>query len=162
VAIFGGSYGGYAALIGATFTPTMFACIVDLFGWGDLVVALKNLPAYWGPRLAQWYERVGNPHTEPEFLWSRSPLSRIDDLCRPLLIAQGGNDVRVPQEASEQIVAELNKRNLDHVYLVFPDEGHEFVHLHNVVAFYSEAEQFLARHLGTTPNSGHSRPATPS
>ena len=149
VAILGGSYGGYAALVGATFTPEVFCCIVDLFGWSDLVTALKIVPPYWKPRLAQWYRRVGNPETEAEFLWSRSPLSRVDQIRSPMLIAQGANDVRVPKIASDQIAEALEKRGIQYEYIVFPDEGHGFVKPENRFKFYRAAERFLAKHLGS-------------
>lgn len=149
VAIFGGSYGGYAALVGATFTPEVFCCIVDVFGWSDLVTALKIVPPYWKPRLAQWYRRVGNPETEADFLWSRSPLSRVDQIRSPMLIAQGANDVRVPQIASDQIVEALEKRGIEYEYVLFPDEGHGFANPENRFTFYRAVENFLARHLGS-------------
>jgi len=148
VAIFGGSYGGYAALVGATFTPDVFRCIVDLFGWSDLVTAMKALPPYWKPREAQWFRRVGDPYREPEFLWSRSPLSRIDQLSRPILIAHGANDVRVLKSASDEIVDQLEKRRIPHEYIVFEDEGHGFVNPENQLHFYRAVERFLAAHLG--------------
>jgi len=148
VAVFGGSYGGYAALVGATFTPEVFCCVVDVMGWSDLVTALKIVPPYWKPRLAQWYRRVGNPETEAEFLWARSPLSRVDQIRSPMLIAQGANDVRVPQIASDQIVEALEKQGIEYEYILFPDEGHGFAKPENRFKFYRAAERFLAKHLG--------------
>jgi dipeptidyl aminopeptidase/acylaminoacyl peptidase len=148
VAIFGGSYGGYAALVGATFTPDVFRCIIDLLGWSDLVTALKTLPPYWKLREAQWFRRVGDPYQEPEFLWSRSPLSRIDQITRPILIAHGTNDVRVPKSASDQLVATLEQRGIPHEYMVFEDEGHGFRNPENRLRFHRAVEGFLAEHLG--------------
>lgn len=148
VSIFGGSYGGYAALVGATFTPEVFCCTIDVFGWSDLVTALKTLPSYWKPREAQWFRRVGDPHLEPDFLWSRSPLSKIDRLSRPILIAHGTNDVRVQKSASDQIVAALREREIPYEYMVFDDEGHGFRHPENQLRFFRTVERFLATHLG--------------
>ena len=76
VAIYGGSYGGYAALVGAAFTPDVFCCAVDIVGPSNLKTLLETIPPYWAPMIAQLYRRVGNPETDAEFLWSRSPLSR--------------------------------------------------------------------------------------
>ncbi|MFZ0081903.1 MAG: prolyl oligopeptidase family serine peptidase, partial [Trebonia sp.] len=76
VAIYGGSYGGYAALVGAAFTPGVFRCAVDIVGPSNLKTLLETVPPYWAPMIAQLYRRVGNPETDAEFLWSRSPLSR--------------------------------------------------------------------------------------
>jgi dipeptidyl aminopeptidase/acylaminoacyl peptidase len=148
VAIYGGSYGGYAALVGAAFTPDVFCCAVDIVGPSNLKTLLETIPPYWAPVIAQLYKRVGNPETDADFLWSRSPLSRVRDIRIPLLIAQGANDPRVKQAESEQIVAALEEAGIDHEYMLFPDEGHGFAKPENRLKFYAVAERFLARHLG--------------
>jgi dipeptidyl aminopeptidase/acylaminoacyl peptidase len=148
VAIYGGSYGGYAALVGAAFTPDVFRCAVDIVGPSNLQTLLETIPPYWAPAKAQLYKRVGNPETDKEFLWSRSPLSRTRDIRIPLLIAQGANDPRVKQAESEQIVAALAEAGIDHEYMLFPDEGHGFAKPENRLKFYAAAERFLARYLG--------------
>ena len=148
VAIYGGSYGGYAALVGAAFTPDVFCCAVDIVGPSNLKTLLETIPPYWAPMIAQLYRRVGNPETDQEFLWSRSPLSRAHDIRIPLLIAQGANDPRVKQAESEQIVAALTEAGIDHEYMLFPDEGHGFAKPENRIKFYTVAEKFLARYLG--------------
>ena len=148
VAIYGGSYGGYAALVGAAFTPDVFCCAVDIVGPSNLKTLLETIPPYWAPMIAQLYRRVGNPETDAEFLWSRSPLSRAHDIRIPLLIAQGANDPRVKQAESEQIVAALTEAGIDHEYLLFPDEGHGFAKPENRIKFYTAAERFLAKYLG--------------
>ena len=147
VAIYGGSYGGYAALVGAAFTPDVFCCAVDIVGPSNLKTLLETIPPYWAPMIAQLYRRVGNPETDAEFLWSRSPLSRARDIRIPLLIAQGANDPRVKQAESEQIVAALADAGIEHEYLLFPDEGHGFAKPENRITFYTAAERFLARYL---------------
>ena len=91
---------------------------------------------------------MGDPATDADFLWSRSPLSRAEDIAVPLLIAQGANDPRVKQAESEQIVAALEKAGIEHEYLLFPDEGHGFAKPENRLRFYAAAEKFLARQLG--------------
>jgi dipeptidyl aminopeptidase/acylaminoacyl peptidase len=148
VAIYGGSYGGYAALVGAAFTPDVFCCAVDIVGPSNLKTLLETIPPYWAPMIAQLYRRVGNPETDEAFLWSRSPLSRAHDIRIPLLIAQGANDPRVKQAESEQIVAALTEAGIDHEYLLFPDEGHGFAKPENRIKFYTAAERFLAKYLG--------------
>jgi dipeptidyl aminopeptidase/acylaminoacyl peptidase len=148
VAIFGGSYGGYAALAGAAFTPDLFACAVDIVGPSNLKTLIETIPPYWAPIIAQFHTRVGDPAVDADFLWSRSPLSRARDIHIPLLIAQGANDPRVKQAESEQIVAALQEAGIDYEYLLFPDEGHGFAKPENRLAFYAAAERFLARHLG--------------
>lgn len=148
VAIYGGSYGGYAALVGATFTPDLFACAVAVVGPSNLITFIRSIPPYWSTFLAMLQKRVGNPDTEEEFLKSRSPLSKVDQIKIPMLIAQGANDPRVKQAESEQIVAAMKQKNIDHEYLLFPDEGHGFAKPENRIRFYAAAEKFLARHLG--------------
>lgn len=148
VAIHGGSYGGYAALVGATFTPEVFRCAVDIVGPSNLSTLIRSIPPYWAPMVAQFHTRVGNPETEKDFLWSRSPLSRVDDIRIPLLIAQGANDPRVKVAEAEQIVAALEEKGIPHTYLLFPDEGHGFAKPENRLKFYAAEEAFLAEHLG--------------
>ncbi|MFB0516038.1 MAG: alpha/beta hydrolase family protein, partial [Candidatus Neomarinimicrobiota bacterium] len=148
VAIYGGSYGGYAALVGATFTPDLFCCAVDIVGPSNLVTLIKSIPPYWSTYLAMFHQRVGNPDTEKEFLESRSPLFKVDQIKVPMLIAQGANDPRVKQAESEQIVAALEEKGIEYEYLLFPDEGHGFARPENRLKFYAAAERFLAKHLG--------------
>ena len=148
VAIYGGSYGGYAALVGAAFTPELFRCAVDIVGPSNLKTLIETIPPYWAPMIAQFHNRVGDPAKDTDFLWSRSPLSRVRDIRIPLLIAQGANDPRVKQAESEQIVAALTDAGIDHEYLLFPDEGHGFAKPENRLRFYAAAERFLARYLG--------------
>ena len=148
VAILGGSYGGYAALVGAAFTPDVFRCAIAAAAPSNLKTLLENLPPYWEPIAALFHQRVGDPETEQEFLWSRSPLSRVEDIQIPILVAQGANDPRVPQAESEQIVAAMRAKGLDYEYLLFPDEGHGLAKPENRLRFAATAERFLAKYLG--------------
>lgn len=150
VAISGGSYGGYATLVGLTFTPDVFACGVDLVGPSNLVTFLQTVPAYWKPLLDIFYRRIGDPTTEEgrAFLLSRSPISKLDQLRRPLLIGQGANDPRVNRAESDQVVAALRQRNVPVTYLLYPDEGHGFARQENNLSFFAAAEAFLAQYLG--------------
>ncbi len=148
VAIYGGSYGGYAALVGATFTPDVFCCAVDIVGPSNLLTFINSIPPYWESYKALLYKRIGNPITEKEFLESRSPLFKADQIVIPMLIAQGANDPRVDQAESEQIVAALKDKGVDYEYMLFPDEGHGFAKPENRLKFYAAAEEFLAKHLG--------------
>jgi dipeptidyl aminopeptidase/acylaminoacyl peptidase len=148
VAIFGRSYGGFAALAGAAFTPDVFRCAVDVVGPSSLLTLFATMPPYWTAMADQLYRRIGDPRTEEDFLWSRSPLSRVADIRIPVFIAQGANDARVKQTESAQIVEALTAAGIEHEYLLFPDEGHCFDKPRNRLTFYSRAEHFLARHLG--------------
>lgn len=150
VAIAGGSYGGYATLVGLTFTPDVFACGVDIVGPSNIQTLIESIPEYWKPMVAQFHNRVGNPTTEEgqAFLWSRSPLSRVDRITRPLLIGQGANDPRVKQAESDQIVGAMQEHGIPVTYVLFPDEGHGFARPENSMAFWGIMEAFLASHLG--------------
>ncbi|HKW95653.1 MAG TPA: S9 family peptidase, partial [Methylomirabilota bacterium] len=150
VAIYGGSYGGYAALVGLTFTPEKFACAVDLFGISNLNTLMDTVPPYWKPIQSVWKTRMGDYTTEAgrRFLDERSPLQRVERIVRPLLIGQGANDVRVKPSESEQIVAAMRARAIPVTYVYYPDEGHGFRRPENRRSFNAVAEAFLAAHLG--------------
>ncbi len=150
IAIYGASYGGYSALVGATFTPKRFACAIDLFGISNLVTFAQDIPPYWKTWEPVLKTRMGDVSTEEgrKFLESRSPLSRVDRIVRPLLIGQGGNDVRVTAAESEQIVAAMQKRNIPVTYLFYKDEGHGFRRAANRRSWSAVVEAFLAQHLG--------------
>jgi len=150
VGIMGGSYGGYATLVGLTFTPETFACGVDIVGPSDLVTLLSTIPAYWTPMIELFANRVGDLRTEDgkKLLEERSPLHLADRICRPLLIGQGANDPRVKQAESDQIVSAMQGRDVPVTYVLFPDEGHGFARPENRMSFNAVAEAFLARYLG--------------
>ncbi|MDX3852288.1 S9 family peptidase [Streptomyces sp. AK02-01A] len=148
VAVYGGSYGGYAALVGAAFTPDDYRCAVAVAAPSSLITFIESVPVTWGPMAAMLRRRVGSPETERDFLWSRSPLSAADRIRIPLLIGQGARDPRVRSEESERLVAALRRNGVPHEYLLFPDEGHGFVRPRNRLAFYAAVERFLAQHLG--------------
>jgi len=150
ICISGGSYGGYATLVGLTFTPELFACGVDIVGPSNLVTLLESIPPYWEPQVELFAARVGDHRTPEgrEFLLSRSPLTYVDRIQRPLLIAQGANDPRVKQSESEQIVAAMQAHGIPVTYVLYPDEGHGFVRPENRISFYAVQEAFLHQHLG--------------
>jgi dipeptidyl aminopeptidase/acylaminoacyl peptidase len=150
VAIMGGSYGGYATLVGLTYTPETFACGVDIVGPSSLLTLMQNPPEYWASFMPVMKRRVGDFETEEgrKFLESRSPLFKVEAIRRPLLIGQGANDPRVKQAEADQIVAAMNAKKIPVTYVLFPDEGHGFVRPPNRFAFYAITEAFLAEHLG--------------
>ncbi len=150
VAIFGGSYGGYATLVGLTFTPDTFKCGVDLVGPSNLNTLLSTIPPYWASFFEQFAKRVGDPRTAEgkKMLDERSPLSHVDKITKPLLIGQGANDPRVKQPESDQIVKAMQEKNIPVTYALFPDEGHGFARPENNKAFNAVTEGFLAECLG--------------
>ncbi|MDH7454335.1 S9 family peptidase [Luteimonas composti] len=150
VAIMGGSYGGYATLVGLTFTPDTFACGVDIVGPANLNTLLSTVPPYWASFYKQLVRRMGDPETEEGKAWltERSPLTRVDAIKKPLLIGQGANDPRVKQDESDQIVNAMTAKDIPVTYVLFPDEGHGFARPENNKAFNAVAEGFLAQCLG--------------
>jgi dipeptidyl aminopeptidase/acylaminoacyl peptidase len=149
VAIMGGSYGGYATLAGLTFTPTAFACGVDIVGPSNLFTLLQTIPPYWEAGKQQFYKRMGDPTTDEgkALLKERSPLNYAGNIQRPLLIGQGANDPRVNVAESDQIVAAMAAKKIPVTYVVFPDEGHGFARPNNNIAFNAVTENFLAKCL---------------
>jgi len=148
VAIMGGSYGGYAALAGAAFTPDVFRCAIDLCGPANLLTLLASIPPYWRPIARMFHTRMGDPEIEQDMLAERSPLSAADQIKIPVLVAQGANDVRVKQAEAEQIVAAMRRNGVPHEYLLFEDEGHGLARPENRERYYAAAERFLAEQLG--------------
>jgi dipeptidyl aminopeptidase/acylaminoacyl peptidase len=148
VGILGASYGGYAALAGAAFTPGLFRCAVDVFGPSNLLTFIRSIPPYWFTEIANIYYRLGDPGKDEEMLRSRSPLFSANNIQIPVFVAQGSNDARVRREESEQIVNALKQKGIEYQYLLFENEGHGFAIPENRLKFYAQAERFLARHLG--------------
>ncbi|HBA59222.1 MAG TPA: S9 family peptidase [Elusimicrobia bacterium] len=147
VAIYGGSYGGYAALAGAAFTPDLYACAVDYVGVSNLLTFMNNVPPYWLPIMDQVREMIGNPETEKAALEAVSPALHAEKIKAPLLVAQGAMDPRVKKSESDQIVENLRRRGVAVEYLVKDNEGHGFRNVENRFEFYEAMEKFLAKHL---------------
>lgn len=149
VAIYGGSYGGYATLAGITLTPEVYACAVDYVGVSNLFTFMNTIPPYWEPFRAMLYEMVGNPDdpTDKARMEATSPVFHVDKIQAPLLIAQGAKDPRVAQAESDQVVAALRERGIEVQYLLKENEGHGFRNEENRFEFYEAMEAFLATHL---------------
>jgi acylaminoacyl-peptidase len=150
IAICGASYGGFAAFVGATFTPDVFCCSVPVVGITNLETMLASPPPYWAAFYEQECHRIGDPRT-PEglaLLKARSPLHRAGNITKPVLIGHGANDVRCKVAESDQIVAAMTAKGIPVTYVVYPDEGHGFARPENNIAFNAITEAFLARHLG--------------
>ena len=161
IAIAGGSYGGYATLVGLTFTPEIFAAGVDIVGPSNLITLLDSIPPYWFAGKPIWDYRLGDTKKDAEFLKSRSPLFFADKIQKPLLIGHGANDPRVKQAESDQIVKTMQKLDKPVEYWIYPDEGHGFARPENRNHFFAQMEKFLATHIGGRAEpegqiSGHS------
>lgn len=147
VAIYGGSYGGYATLAGLTFTPDLYTCGIDYVGVSNLFTFLNTIPPYWKPMLDMMHEMVGDPKADSTMLTKVSPVFHVDQIKAPLFIAQGANDPRVNKDESDQMVEALKKRNVDVQYLVKDNEGHGFHNEENRFEFYKAMEKFLEEHM---------------
>lgn len=149
IAIYGGSYGGYATLAGITFTPDLYACAVDYVGVSNLFTFMGTIPPYWKPFLETLKEMVGDPENpaDKERLEATSPVFHVDKIKAPLLIAQGAKDPRVVQAESDQMVEALRKRGIDVEYILKENEGHGFHNEENRFEFYTAMERFLAKYL---------------
>ena len=150
IAIYGHSYGGYATLMGLTFSPEVFAAGIDVVGVADLVTALETFPGYWKVYMARWHAYIGdqdNPADRKEMA-KYSPIHYVDQITRPLLVVQGANDVRVVRAHSDRIVEAAQKNGVDVQYIVFNDEGHAIRKWKNRMALARAGERFLAKHLG--------------
>jgi dipeptidyl aminopeptidase/acylaminoacyl peptidase len=144
IAILGGSYGGYETLVAMTMTPDVFACGIDIVGPSNLEIFM---PHWDEDRMGKV---IGDPRTEEgrEFLRSRSPVNFAQNTKNPVLIGQGANDSRVPQEQSDIVVEKMQQAGAEVTYIVYPDEGHGFLRPANSMAFYAISEVFLGQCLG--------------
>ncbi len=147
IAIYGGSYGGYATLAGITFTPEVYSCAIDYVGVSNLYTLFETLPPYWEQGRKMMEEMIGDPKSDKALLDAASPIFHIDNIRCPLFVAQGANDPRVKQEHSDQIVNSLKEKNIAVEYMVKDNEGHGFHNEENRFDFYRAMEAFLKKHL---------------
>ena len=147
IAIYGGSYGGYATLAGVTFTPNLYAAAVDYVGVANMFTFMKTIPPYWKPFLDMFHEMVGDPEKDKAMMEAVSPVMHAEKIKTPLFIVQGAHDPRVNKAESDQMVAALKKRGVDVEYMVKDNEGHGFHNEENRFDFYGAMEKFLAKYL---------------
>ncbi|MFF2082777.1 S9 family peptidase [Nocardia sp. NPDC058176] len=163
VAIYGSSYGGYAAMVGAAFTPDRFAAAVSYTGMSDLTDLVRSVVPVARRAIENNYLRyIGDPDDpgqEADML-ARSPISRVEDITAPMLLIHGANDVRVARRHSDRMVEALRARGIEVEYLLNEHEGHWFINSDSRIELYRTLEHFLARHLGGRSQTG--RPAVAS
>jgi dipeptidyl aminopeptidase/acylaminoacyl peptidase len=150
IAIYGGSYGGYAAFVAATFTPDVFCCAIPVVGITNLQTLIETIPPYWAAFSEAMYQSYGDPRTDEgrAFMASRSPIHKVDRITKPMLIFHGANDVRCKIAESDTIVAAMQAKGTPVIYVVYPDEGHGFAKPANRLASLAMLEAFLGQHLG--------------
>jgi|TARA_B110000285_G_C15115807_1_gene613976 dipeptidyl aminopeptidase/acylaminoacyl peptidase len=147
IAIYGGSYGGYATLMGLVKEPQMYAAGVDYVGVSNMFTFMKTIPPYWEPMLEMMYEMVGDIEIDSAMLREVSPVFHVDKIKAPLFIAQGVNDPRVNVDESDQMVKAMKEKGIEVEYLVKEDEGHGFRNEENRFDFYRAMEKFLSIQL---------------
>jgi dipeptidyl aminopeptidase/acylaminoacyl peptidase len=144
LAVYGGSYGGFATLMCVTRIADLWRCAVDVFGVANLITMIENAQPNWRRFLARW---IGDVERDREKLIERSPITHIENVRCPMLILQGENDPRVPQEESDQVVERLRALGRRVEYVVYPGEGHGFTKRANAEDAYSRIVKFLTREL---------------
>lgn len=150
VAIYGCSYGGYAALVGASFTPEHFAAAISYSGVSDLRVLVDGAVSFVRPSLINTYRAyMGDPDIETQNLdmLARSPVSRLDCISKPLLVVHGASDVRVAKAQADLVVETVRANGVEVDYLLNEHEGHWFINGDSNIELYRRIERFLARHL---------------
>ncbi|MBC8754942.1 S9 family peptidase [Kordia sp. YSTF-M3] len=150
IAIYGGSYGGYATLAGITNTPDLYAAAVDYVGVSNLFTFMETIPPYWEPYKKMLYEMVGDPNTKDSIMMkANSPVFHVDKIKASLFIAQGANDPRVVQAESDQMVAALKENGITVEYMLKENEGHGFRNQENRFDFYNSMIEFLNKNMTT-------------
>lgn len=145
LAVFGGSFGGFATLSAATRLPDYWAAAVDIVGPSNLVTFAKAVPPHWKRIMEMW---VGNPETEVDFLMERSPITYVHQLRAPLLVIQGANDPRVVKAESDQMVEKIQANGGDVRYYVDEVEGHGATRKENTLRWFTMMGDFLVEKLG--------------
>lgn len=158
--ILGGSYGGFAALVGMTRDAAHYRCGIDYAGPFDLETLIRAFPPSWQPFLPRsWHRFVGNPADRAALARMRrvSPLSQLRKARGPLLVVHGVNDPRVRTDQALRVVAAWRARQLPVTLLLAGNEGHSFNEESTSLAVNRAVELFLGAHLG-----GRTQPAVPA
>ncbi|WP_242516113.1 S9 family peptidase [Sorangium cellulosum] len=145
VGIFGGSYGGYSALVGMTMFAGAYDAGAAVVGMSNLVTFLKNTAPY---RRILRISEYGDPEKDHDALMKLSPITYLDRVKSPLLIVQGVTDPRVPAGESVQIQQALEAKKIPSELILFADEGHGAQKRDNQVLQYGHIVRFFRTHLG--------------
>lgn len=153
VVVFGGSYGGYMALVAEAFTPDEFAANVDFFGVSDLKTLVESFPPYWASAASFIHQKFGDPKNPAHAAYQRerSPIHFVAQMKKPLLVVQGAKDARVKKDQSDRIVEALRARKVPVHYLVLENEGHGFTKTENNLRALKLTDRFLDRYIFMDP-----------
>lgn len=150
IGLMGMSYGGYAGLMALSRPETPFACCVSLAAPPDLLDLLASLPEHWKHQITLFTKRVGDPSTPDgrALLRRHSPMTHVDEFCKPILLAHGVRDIRVNVDSVRRFAAALKQRDCPVTLLEYTDEGHGLVGQDNRLSYMAIVEAFFAKHLG--------------
>ncbi len=149
ICIVGGSYGGYAALMGAVKTPDLFACAASINGVTDLPLLISADSRKVG--LSEWIEMIGEPGEDSDILRENSPRRRAPDIRIPVLLAQARDDTRVEVDHARRMKRALERAGKDFEYLEFKRGGHTLEAEESRLTLLRTLEKFLARNIGVAP-----------
>lgn len=150
IAIDGGSYGGYAALVGLSLMPDTFACGIDINGPTDLVKLAENYQPYWKLGMDHLYQYVGDPGKAADraIMQAKSPLTMLGQITKPLMVIQSADDVRVQKDQSIELVTKLKQDHKNVDFWLIPDTGHAIIRWPLRLKLFRKTEDFLANCLG--------------
>lgn len=149
ICIYGGSYGGYAAMAGLTFTPELYKCGINYVGVTDINLLFETMPASWKLLRAEMKRTIGDPDDEEEarLMAERSPINHVDKIRVPLLMGYGKQDPRVVLDHALNLEKKLKQYEVDYELIIEEKEGHGFRKFENQVEWYTKLIDFLDENL---------------
>ncbi|HEY2113734.1 MAG TPA: S9 family peptidase, partial [Candidatus Angelobacter sp.] len=143
IAVLGGSYGGYLAMMAVTKAPDRWAAGVPYFPFVNWFTEMENTDPY-GREYA--LANMGDPMKDKARLKDRSPIYFVDQIKAPLLLLAGGNDPRCPKTEAEQVVQAIKKRGGVVELKVYENEGHGFAKVENQIDAFTRIAEFLKKY----------------
>ncbi|MGC4078317.1 MAG: alpha/beta fold hydrolase [Rubrivivax sp.] len=155
VCIFGASYGGYAALMGPVKHPDLYRCAASLAGVTDIRLMFTSARADFSRNLRRYDMplMIGDPDKDAAMLRENSPVERVADIKVPVLLAQGGEDHRVPKEHADVFESAARRAGVKIERLDYAFEGHGFVNASSEAQFLKHLADFIARSLKADPSA---------
>lgn len=157
VAIYGASYGGYAAMAGMAFTPELYRCGVNYVGVTDIGLLLKTMPKSWELIRAQVELMTGNAKKDREQIEAASVTKHADQIRSPVFFAYGELDDRIDMRHATKLATQLRHNGVPVTWMTRANEGHGYRHWDNKIAFYTDLEKFLAEYTKPAGQIGESR-----
>ena len=152
VCIVGASFGGYAALAGAAFTPEMYACAVSVAGVSDLPKMISAERKRYGKNsetVSFWISRIGSPSDDSDRLRATSPARHADKVMAPILLLHGDRDTTVPVDQSEMMAEALEDAGKPVTFVELEGDDHNLNLTATRLRMLTEIEKFLAQHIGS-------------